>query len=233
MDVTSICKHALLSKQEEIALAKRSWKGDFQARNELINHNYRLVFCIAKYFRTSAPIDDLFQEGVVGLVKAAGKFDPKRGVRFSTFASWWIKQTIRRYLQEDHLIHIPFYLKTLRRDRDYHGKKLSIKQVENLASGERAQRVSTMSSTAMALLIDPRQLDPGPLPLSREMRLELRKLLGCLTPRERFCVEQYYLSLERLTLLQIGKELGVSRQRVCQILAKSLAVLRGSLPADA
>src|ERR671916_2477959 len=92
-----IGKGKLLTHQEEIDLSKRAKKGDKAARNRLIEKNLRLVVSVAKKSRGHGlPFEDLIQEGNIGLMKAVGKFDPDRGYRFSTYATWWVRQAVQR-----------------------------------------------------------------------------------------------------------------------------------------
>src|ERR671913_1300663 len=107
-----IGKGKLLTHQEEIDLSKRTKKGDKAARKRLIEKNLRLVVSIAKKSRgRGLPLEDLIQEGNIGLMKAVGKFDSDRGFRFSTYATWWIRQTIQRAIAEKgRTIRIPVHM---------------------------------------------------------------------------------------------------------------------------
>jgi RNA polymerase primary sigma factor len=107
-----IGKGKLLTHQEEIDLSKRAKKGDKAARERLIEKNLRLVVSIAKKSRgRGLPFEDLIQEGNIGLMKAVGKFDSDRGFRFSTYATWWIRQTIQRAVAEKgRTIRIPVHM---------------------------------------------------------------------------------------------------------------------------
>jgi RNA polymerase primary sigma factor len=102
----------LLTPEEELEVARRIQKGDQRARRQMIRCNLRLVINIAKrYSRFGVPLLDLVEEGNLGLMKAVGKFDPKRGYRFSTYAAWWIKQHITRALADQgKSIRIPVYM---------------------------------------------------------------------------------------------------------------------------
>src|ERR687895_2113513 len=107
-----IGKGKLLTHQQEIDLSKRAKKGDKAARKRLIEKNLRLVVSIAKKSRgRGLPLEDLIQEGNIGLMKAVGKFDSDRGFRFSTYATWWIRQTIQRAIAEKgRTIRIPVHM---------------------------------------------------------------------------------------------------------------------------
>ena len=109
--LSSIGQYRLLTTEEEIALAKASRNGDTKAREKLINHNLRLVVNIAKHFLNKGlSIDDLIQLGNIGLINAVNKFDPDLGFKLSTYATWWIKQSIWRGLSsESRLVRIPVY----------------------------------------------------------------------------------------------------------------------------
>lgn len=108
----SVAGHRLLSREEEVELAKRIEAGDTAARDELVQANLRLVISIAvRYQGNKVPLEDLIQEGNIGLIKAAGKFDYRKGFKFSTYAIWWIKQSIMRTLDNfARSIRLPAYI---------------------------------------------------------------------------------------------------------------------------
>ncbi|MDE0504402.1 MAG: sigma-70 family RNA polymerase sigma factor [Candidatus Poribacteria bacterium] len=107
-----VAHHSLLSRDEEIALAKRIENGDESARDELVQANMRLVVSVAsKYQGRNVPLEDLIQEGNIGVMRAAKKFDYRKGFKFSTYAIWWIKQAIRRTLDNcSRSIRLPSYI---------------------------------------------------------------------------------------------------------------------------
>ncbi|HET6372322.1 MAG TPA: sigma-70 family RNA polymerase sigma factor, partial [Candidatus Polarisedimenticolia bacterium] len=107
-----VSKWSLLSPEAERELARRTAKGDPAAIEDLVNRNLRLVVYWAKRYRASGlPIQDLIQEGNIGLMRAAEKFDPKKGTRFSTYASWWIRQALARAIcDKQDLIRIPVHM---------------------------------------------------------------------------------------------------------------------------
>ena len=101
-------KHKLLTKQEEVELAQKMEKGDKLAREKLITSNLRMSIYIANHYRNSnVPMEDLIQESNIGLIKAVDRFDWRKGFRFSTYACWWIKQSVRRYVNGDSHVKFP------------------------------------------------------------------------------------------------------------------------------
>ena len=101
-------KHKLLTKEQEVELAKKMEAGDTRAREKLITSNLRLAISIANhYINSNVPMEDLIQESNIGLIKAVDRFDWRKGFRFSTYACWWIKQSVRRYVNGDSHVKFP------------------------------------------------------------------------------------------------------------------------------
>lgn len=137
----------LLTPEEEFATATRAREGDFQARQAMIEHNLRLVVSIAKnYLGRGLPMTDLIEEGNLGLMHAIGKFEPDRGFRFSTYASWWIRQSIERaIMHQARLVRLPVHIV-----RDLNQVLKARRQIEarsdRLVEGDRPARVEDVAA---------------------------------------------------------------------------------------
>lgn len=249
----TISASPLLGASEERALAERSAGGDLDARQTLIEANLRLVVNIAKrYARPTVPLDDCIQEGVFGLAKAAEKYDPKRGFRFSTYATWWIRQAISRAAPElERMISLPVHAET-----DLHTiKKLAIQleaeagqepTAEELSrrSGKRLEYIQTLlraehlvssldkpiseeqedSGTFADLLEDPGAFDPADI--DEDVWL-LREALALLPEREGHILRcRFGIDCKEQTLEQVAGDLHVTKERVRQIETCALAKLR-------
>ena len=161
---------ALFSASEELACAQLARAGDFAARQSMIEHNLRLVVSIAKgYLGRGVPLSDLIEEGNLGLMHATTKFEPERGFRFSTYATWWIRQSVERaVMNQGRVIRLPVHIvrevqqvlrarRTLENDTDFIAARPDGVRVEDVASllGREVQEVSEL----MALAETPRSLD--------------------------------------------------------------------------
>lgn len=131
----------LLSHQEEIELAKKKDDGDKRARKKLIEHNLRLVFSISqKYTKYGFDLNDLFSEGALGLMRAIDKFDWKRGYKVSTYATWWIHQSILKYIGSNDLVKMSTQLKNIKKRSEQiknqynsiFGKNMSINDISHI-----------------------------------------------------------------------------------------------------
>ena len=140
----SVSKYPLLTKEEEIDLAKRIEKGDKRARDKMINSNLRLAINIAKkYHRAGINMEDLIQESNIGLIKAVDKFDWRKGNKFSTYATWWITQSVRKeFLKLNSVIDVPGHASVLgwkyhelvKMTMKEYGKKPTIEEAANILS---------------------------------------------------------------------------------------------------
>ncbi len=245
----------LLTHAEEIDLAQRAAAGDELSRRKLIESNLRLVIAIARrYTSTGVPLIDLIQEGNLGLMRAAEKFDYQRGCHFGTYATWWIRQAVSRAAgEQSRLIHLPEHVATrLRKVRRIAAQlsqengldplpeqiaeacSISISEVEDLL-GVIEQPVSLdapVDEEARYSLADTLEdsTTPAPAETASQHLLgeELHRALAMLTPRERSVVTlRYGIGDGRSrTLLEVGKELGISRERVRQLEVVALMKLR-------
>ncbi len=229
------------TEDEERALLERATQGDLQARDELIRRNRRLVlYWAAKYVqrgRYQVPLEDLIQAGCIGLWKALERFDPRRQTRFSTYASFWIRQALQRaHHEQSGIIRLPAHIHERLR-REAQGLP-----VQNPALVEQARRVS---QPPLSLLSPPRHMEEngddsemreGLIGWDREEeRLEnlaLREILetaiALLPEREEKVIRLLYGFNDGVTrtLAETGRKLGISRERVRQLRDKALETLR-------
>lgn len=204
---------------EQLNLARRVRAGDAEARREMIERNLPLVYSIAaKFSRRRSELDDLTQEGMIGLMKAVEKFDPERGYRFSTYATWWIRAAITRALRADSTVKIPEH----RRDLDALRCTASL----DAPRGEE-QPDGAFGDSDAELIPDAR---PGPERSARASVLldELRRVAAdTLSVREARLLDLRLV--QRRTLQEVGVELGLSKQRICQLERAALEKLRRAL----
>jgi RNA polymerase primary sigma factor len=246
----------LLTHAEEVDLAQRAAAGDELARRRLIESNLRLVIAIARrYTSTGVPLIDLIQEGNLGLMRAAEKFDYRRGCHFGTYATWWIRQAVSRAAgEQSRLIHLPEHVATrLRKVRRIAAQlsqengldplpeqiaeacNMDVNEVVDLL-GIIEQPVSLdapVDDEARYSLADTLEDSAAPAPAETASQHllgeELHRALALLTPRERSVITlRYGIGDGRSrTLLEVGKELGISRERVRQLEVVALMKLRG------
>jgi RNA polymerase primary sigma factor len=248
---------SLLSHEEEIILAKRAQAGDIRARRRLVEANLRLVISIARrYTNSGVPLIDLIQEGNLGLMRAAEKFDWRRGFHFGTYATWWIRQAISRAAgEQSRLIHLPEHVATRLRKVRRVASQLSqenggdplpeqiadaagmpIEEVDDLLHiTEQPVSLDAPSDSENRLALADTLEDPGvqtPADIASQHLLgeELHRALSQLTSREKSVVIlRYGIGDGRSrTLLEVGKELGISRERVRQLEMVALAKLRSA-----
>ena len=255
MYLKEIGKVPLLTGDEEIELAKRMEQGDKEAKNKLSEANLRLVVSIAKrYVGRGMLFLDLIQEGNLGLLKAVDKFDYTKGYKFSTYATWWIRQAITRAIADQaRTIRIPVHMvetinKLVRVERTLLQELGREPFPEETAqamgiSVERVQEIKKIAQEPVSLetpigeeedshLGDFIQDDNVPVPAEAAtytlLREQLGEVLGTLTERERKVLELRF-GLEdgrSRTLEEVGKEFSVTRERIRQIEAKALRKLR-------
>ena len=264
MYLKEIGKAPLLKSADEKELAKRIEKGDESARLKFIQANLRLVVSIAKRYvnRTSnLGILDLIQEGNIGLSRAVDKFDYRRGFKFSTYATWWIRQAITRALaDQSRTIRIPVhmvetiskYTQVKRRLTQELGRDPLVEEIavemdmpiekihyiqkisQDVVSLESPVGDSDDDSTLSEFIKDDKSLTPAQVASQTLLREKIKEILIDLTPREQKIL-QLRFGLEdgvTHTLEEVGKEFGVTRERIRQIEAKALLRIRSHLKSN-
>ncbi len=244
----------LLTPQQEIELGKRVQRGDLSAREHMIRANLRLVVSIAKkYVNRGMQFMDLIEEGNIGLMRAVEKFDPKAGCRFSTYATWWIKQGIRRALVNTvRSVRVPSYMseivsrwKATSMELRYHlGRQATTAEIAEqldlpehnwnlvretvLANSQGTVSTSDDATGVFAETVaDTRQASPEEQALSAMEIARLRELLEGLDTRDaRILKMRFGIGTEEpMTLKAIGKRFGLTRERVRQMEQRALARL--------
>ena len=253
--VREIGETKLLTPKEEVELAKRIQKGDAKAREHMIKANLRLVVKIARdYEGYGLPLLDLINEGNIGLMRAVEKFDPKKGAKLSTYAAWWIKQSIRRALSDQSkTIRIPVHAT----DKLLHIRRTAVKLEEELGREPTAEEIGVeldipakQVRELQTAAIRPASLD-APLGDDETSRIAdiiaderattpyedleektnadlVRKIIGILDPRE-MTILRYRFGLDgggEKTLEEVGEKFGVTRERIRQIQNVALKKLR-------
>ena len=251
--LNEVGRHPLLTAEEEVALAKRIERGDKEAKDRMVNSNLRLVVSIAKKYQGHGlSLLDLIQEGIIGLIRAVEKFDWRRGYKFSTYATWWIRQAVQRGVaNKARTIRIPVHIvereqRIARAERELTVKlereptdqevakaaKLSVKQVREVRAAARAvasldKPVGDENGTAFGDLFAGQDAQPEE-EVSVSLREEaLRDAVGALPDRERDVIRLRYGidGEEPRSLEDIGRSLGLTRERVRQIESQALARL--------
>ncbi len=254
-------RYPLLTKEEEIDLAQRIERGDMAAKDRLVNSNLRLVIANArKYQGHELPLLDLIQEGILGLIRAAEKFDHRKGFKFSTYATFWVRQAIQRALDNRaRTIRIPVHLGQRERKIARVGRELAatlgrepteaevaagaeLSEAEVRETLEAARVVTSLDrpvgeadDTSLGALLASDELGPAEEVDIRLAADALRRALERLPEREREVVRLRYgvLGAEPIPLVEAGRRLGISQDAVRRLERKALSELAASRELEA
>ncbi len=249
-----ITKYPLLSPEEERVLARRIARGDREARKRMIEANLRLVVNIAKrYMHRGLPLQDLIEEGNIGLIKSVERFNEARGCKFSTYATYWIRQSVERAIaNQASVVRLPIHVttdlsrlvKATRELKSALGREPSVRELSERTgmSGRYVKKLTgiatkiysleaTFSDDSDQTLLDRLEDENSPLPMEgidAARRSELiEEWLERLDENEREIIRSRYgLDGEPETLEKIGRRFGVTRERIRQIEVKALEKLK-------
>ena len=251
-----IGKEELLTVDEEVELAQKIRKGDRKALERLTKANLRFVVSVAKQYQNQGlTLPDLINEGNVGLIKAAEKFDETRGFKFISYAVWWIRQSILQAIAEQsRIVRVPLNQvgsvnkinKALNKFEQENERRPSIEEIaattdipeekvdDALKANTRHVSVDAPfsdddSGSMLDVMTDSNAPSVDKELLMESLREELRKVLDTLKERERLVIKDYYgIDTQEKTLEEIGSKYGLTRERVRQIREKAIRKLRNS-----
>jgi len=251
-----IGEHHPLSSEEEVKLAELIRKGDLEARDKLVKANLRFVVSVAKEYQNQGmPLSDLINEGNVGLIKAAERFDGTKGFKFISYAVWWIRQSILQALAEQsRIVRMPLnrvgalykiskVSSMLEQEMEKRPNPEDIAQELDMSPKEVAKTISSGrrhksldaplrededSGSLFDIISDQNQMSPENHVMEEALKREIDRALATLDPREAEIIRLYYgiNRDEPMTLDEIGEEYGLTRERIRQIKEKALRRLR-------
>jgi RNA polymerase primary sigma factor len=254
--LNEIRRYPLLSREDELELARKVRAGDMKAQEKLVRSNLRFVVSIAKkYVGNGVPLEDLINDGNLGLVKAAERFDPERGFKFISYAVWWIRQSILVSVSENsRMIRMPMNRvglaqKATKKTRQLEQDLGRDPDAEELAkelgvTREEIEEVTTFSQATLSLdqpvhdegnettfvdqIVDDRNASPDTGAYADSLKRDMARALESLTDRERTILVRYYglNGVKARTLEDIGKEMGYTRERIRQIKEQAIDKLR-------
>lgn len=250
-----ISPNDLLTQEQEASLARRIRMGDRESFDQMIESNLRFVITIAKEYQgRGLPLEDLIGEGNLGLVHAASRFDEGIGVKFTTYAVWWIRQSILAALAEQarmvrlpvnkvkHLCRLDRVARTLKQrlgrepstEEIAEESGMTVRQVRDILHASRwhlsldAPAGDTVDTNMLDILEDKDQLPPDEAIMKQLMMEELETAIASLSPREAEVLKLYFglTGEDPMTLEEIGRQLGLTKERIRQIRDKALNALK-------